>query len=58
MREDCQETRDTFAHVTRQNIIAYYANTLQGLLDEACYDLLCNLKSESGLHSYQDRDSG
>ncbi len=58
LHKDCQETRDTFADVTRKNIIDYYANTLQGLLDEACDELLCNMKHEVGSYSYQDRDSG
>ncbi|SRR6266481_5700741 len=58
MKEDCQETRDTFADITRKNILNYYANSLQIILDEACHDLLCALNNESGLYSYQDTESG
>lgn len=58
MREDTQETRDTFADITRKNIIAYYKNPLQHVLDEACHDLLCNLQAEHGFHSYAEKDSG
>lgn len=50
----CKETRDKFAEVTRKNIITYYHDSLQKILDEACQDLLCNLNDNKD----QDREEG
>ncbi len=58
LQNDCQETRDHFTELTRSNIIAYYSEPLQHVLDEACHDLLCSLQNEDGNYSYQDKDSG
>lgn len=58
LKHDNQDTRQAFAEVTRANIVTYYSEALQGVLDEACHDLLCNLQNEAGNHSYQDMDSG
>ena len=58
LKNDCQETRDTFADVTRKNVIKYYSKTLQDVLNDASNDLLCSLNDEQGLLSYQDKDSG
>ncbi len=58
LQNDCKETREDFAAITRINTIIYYSISLQKLLNEACHDLVCNLQNESGFHSYQDKDSG
>lgn len=58
LKEDCQETRDTFADVTRKNIAIYYEKSLQAVIDQACYDLINNLNNEAGYYSQQCRDSG
>lgn len=58
LKEDCQETRDTFADVTRKNILTYYTPALQLILDEACNELHCNMMNEQGYSSRQDLESG
>ncbi len=58
LQDDCKETRNAFAEVTRKNIITYYSEPLQHILDEACHDLLCSLNNDNSNYSYQDKDSG
>lgn len=58
LKDSTPKTRANFAQVTTRNILAYYKEPLQYVLDEACHDLLCNMQSEIGQHSYQDKDSG
>lgn len=58
LKDDCPATRAIFAEVTRNNILAYYATALQGVLDEACNDYECNMMIEQDYHQSQDRNSG
>jgi len=57
LKNDCKETRDNFADVTRKNIITYYTRSLQEVLDQACYEHLRNVNDEAGLFAQQDRDN-
>lgn len=58
LKDDCKETREAFADITRKNILTYYSESLQNVLDEGCHDLFCHLNNEAGYHSYQDQESG
>lgn len=58
LKNDCKETRETFAEVTRKNIITYYTESLQQVIDDACRELLCNLNDENGMHQHQDYETG
>ena len=58
LKDDCEETREHFATITRKNIIIYYTDSLQYVLDEGCHDLLCNMNNESGMYSRQDIETG
>ena len=58
LHNDCQETREHFAEVTRRNLLTYYKQSLQDVLDEACHDYWCALNAEQGYYSQQDSESG
>lgn len=58
LKDDCKETRDAFAEVTRNNIILYYTQSLQHVLDYACYELLCNINYVNALQQQQDLNNG
>lgn len=58
LKNDCKKTRDTFADVTRKNIIKHYEKYLQKVLDDACNDYLCIENNNRGLYSIKDRESG
>ena len=58
LHNDCQETREHFADVTRRNVLTYYKESLQDVLDEACHDYWCALNAEQGFYSQQDSDTG
>jgi hypothetical protein len=58
LKNDCQETRDTFADVTRKNVIKYYSKALQDVLNDASITLTYSLNEEHGSFAYQDKDSG
>ena len=56
LKNDCKETRDVFASVTRKNIITYYTRSLQEVLDQACYEHLRNVNDEEGLFAHHDSE--
>lgn len=58
LKNDCQETRDTFADITRKNILTYYKDSLNELLVTACDTYLNSQMSEQGFYSSQDREHG
>jgi hypothetical protein len=58
LQNDCQETRDNFAKVTRKNILTYYSQSLQELLDNSCHSYQHNMMNEQGMYAHQDRDTG
>lgn len=41
-KDNTSKTREKFAQVTSRNILIYYKNTLNELLQEACDDFYCN----------------
>jgi hypothetical protein len=58
LENDCKNTREHFAEVTRKNILSYYSKSLQELLDTAANNYLCDLNNEAGYFYEQDRDTG
>jgi hypothetical protein len=58
LKDDCQETRNKFAETTRKNVLNYYAQSLQSLIDIACDDSLRNAMNEEGYYSHRDMDHG
>ncbi len=60
LKDNCPSTRESFAEITRRNILIYYASTLQTLLDDACVEYEQNLGNEQSsslyLHKYSDED--
>lgn len=53
LKDNCVDTREHFAEVTRKNIITYYSKSLQEVIDEACHDLICTLSQKSEVY-YND----
>lgn len=51
-------TRAKFAQVTTVNLIAYYKEALQDILDTACHDLHCAEMDNAGYHQEQDMEHG
>lgn len=58
LKDDCHETREAFAEVTRKNIILYYEKSLQEVLNQACNDYYNNMMNEEDYHAHQDQDDG
>lgn len=58
LQDDTQENRERFAEATRKNVLTYYKESLQKVLDEACESYFNNMMNEQGLYSYYDRDNG
>lgn len=58
LKDSNPKTRANFAQVTTRNILIYYKDTLQAILDTACQDFFCNEMSEAGYRAEQDMDHG
>lgn len=58
LKDNCDETRERFAEVTRKNVISYYKKSLQLTLDDACETYLLNMENENGFYSHVDQDNG
>ncbi|WP_045099304.1 hypothetical protein [Legionella micdadei] len=58
LQDDSQENRERFAEVTRKNILTYYKESLQKVLDEACQFYLNNMMNEQGLYARYDLENG
>ena len=51
-------TQANFAHVTACNLIDYYKESLQHVLDTACHDLHCNEMNNNNYYQDQDLQNG
>lgn len=58
LQNDCKETRERFAEVTRRNILVYYKDTLDEVLADACSTYHHNMNNEFGYYANQDRNTG
>jgi hypothetical protein len=58
LKDSNPKTRANFAQVTTRNLLAYYGEALQNVLDEACHDLHCNEMNNAGYHQEQDMEHG
>lgn len=58
LKDDSPTNRNNFAQITRRNIIAYYHNVLQEVIDEACNFYIHSMNEEAGFHARQCMDSG
>ncbi len=58
LKDSTPRTRSNFAQVTSRNIVIYYKDVLQGILDDACHDYHCNEMNETGYHHRYDLDNG
>jgi hypothetical protein len=58
LKDDCQQNRDTLATIMQKNIISYYAESLQELLNSSCDDHLNNAMNEDGYYAQRDMEHG
>jgi hypothetical protein len=58
LKDFTPKTRANFAQVTTHNLLVYYKDALQIILDEACQDLLCKEMNNAGYHQEQDMEHG
>lgn len=58
LNNDCAETRNNFAAVTRKNIIIYYQKSLQKIIDDACDEHLHAMNNEAGYYPHHDEENG
>jgi len=58
LQDDCPETRKNFAEITRKNILIYYQNILNEILEIACNNFLYMQMNECNLYAHQDLDHG
>lgn len=58
LKDSNPKTRANFAQVTTRNILTYYKDTLQEILDTACNDYYCNEMNQAGYRAEQDMDHG
>jgi len=58
LKDSTPKTRSNFAQVTTRNILIYYKDTLQEILDTACHHYYCNEMNEAGYHSEQNIEHG
>lgn len=58
LKDNTPHSRAKFAQVTTVNVLKYYKETLQNLLDTACQDYFCKEMDEAGYRCEQDMDHG
>lgn len=58
LKNDCQETRQKFSEITRRNILYYYKDILNEILENACNDYHLHIMNEQGYYSHRDLDQG
>jgi len=58
LKNDCKETRENFAKVTRKNILIYYRSTLDEILSAACDNFLHCSMNEQGYYANYDEWHG
>lgn len=58
LQNDCKETRERLAEVTRKNTFIYYKQSLQELIDEACVNFIHNVNNENGYFMHRDMEHG
>lgn len=58
LQNDCFQTRQAFAEVTRKNILIYYKESLDAIIDTACDNYMHSINNENGLYALQDREHG
>ncbi len=58
LKNDCRETRERFAEVTRLNILTYYKESLDEVLAIACKDFLYSASNENNLYMCRDMENG
>ncbi|CAB4128309.1 hypothetical protein UFOVP100_23 [uncultured Caudovirales phage] len=54
LKDDCNESRERFANVTRANILTYYKTPLNDVLEVACDNFLHMQMNEQGYYAQQD----
>lgn len=58
LQDDSKENRAKFAEVTRKNILTYYKESLQEIIDNACETFFYNMMDDRGYHAQTDMEHG
>jgi len=58
LQDNSIESRENFAETTRKNIIIYYEQSLQDLIDRACQSYEHSINNENGIYAHVDMDHG
>lgn len=58
LKNNTRETREEFSRITIQNIIKYYAISLQEILDDACVSYHSQIMNEHNYFQTQDNEHG
>ena len=58
LKDNSPKSRANFAQITLKNIVIYYKETLQEILDNAASNLYRNEMNSAGYHCEQDMDHG
>ncbi len=58
LKNNTRETREEFSNITIQNIIRYYAISLQEILDDACVSYHSKIMNERDYFQTQDSEHG
>ena len=58
LKDDCHDTREHFAAVTRKNMLTYYKKSLDEVLMTACNSYLFQNMNEAGYYASIDEEHG
>lgn len=58
LKNDNKASREHFADVTRRNLLIYYKDSLNEILEAACDNFLHMQMNENGYHAQQDMEHG
>lgn len=58
LKDPTPENRDDFARLVNKNVIVYFHESLQSLIDEACNDYLHEEMNDAGYYAHIDRNHG
>lgn len=58
LKDNSRDNINDFAETVRRNVLVYYKDSLNEVLDEACDDYLHAQMNEQGLYAKQDLESG
>lgn len=58
LKHNSKENRDKFAQITMRNILVYYKESIQQVLDDACHCVQENEMEDQGFYPHTDMEHG